>query len=135
MTWNHDITAAPRGKTVTVTRTVKGEDRQFEESQVSEVWLATKCGRVIRSYWLGQTKFSPARWAGLATTGQPIAWQDYVVPVHPNIQASGETGMVLGTGRERPLSIGLHTDGDPEARFESVSLHQVSILDDCGSGA
>lgn len=38
--------------------------------------------------------------------------------------APGETSMVLGTGRERPLSIGLHTDGDPEARFESASLHQ-----------
>lgn len=38
--------------------------------------------------------------------------------------ALGETGMVLGTGRERPLSIGLHTDGNPEARFESASLHQ-----------
>jgi hypothetical protein len=37
---------------------------------------------------------------------------------------NGETGMVLGTGKERPLSIGLHTDGDPEARFESASLHQ-----------
>lgn len=36
----------------------------------------------------------------------------------------GETGMVLGTGKERPLSIGLHTDGDPEERFESASLHQ-----------
>ena len=32
--------------------------------------------------------------------------------------------MVLGTGKERPLSIGLHTDGDPEARFETASLHQ-----------
>lgn len=40
----------------------------------------------------------------------------------------GETGMVLGTGRERPLSIGLHTDGYPEARFESASLHQGSNL-------
>lgn len=39
-------------------------------------------------------------------------------------ETAGETGMVLGTGRERPLSIGLHTDGDPEARFETASLHQ-----------
>lgn len=40
------------------------------------------------------------------------------------ISENGETGMVLGTGKERPLSIGLHTDGDPEARFDSASLHQ-----------
>lgn len=39
------------------------------------------------------------------------------------IAHNGETSMVLGTGKERPLSIGLHTDGDPEARFESASLH------------
>jgi hypothetical protein len=33
--------------------------------------------------------------------------------------------MVLGTGKERPLSVGLHTDCDPEARFESASLHHA----------
>jgi hypothetical protein len=37
----------------------------------------------------------------------------------------GETSMVLGTGKERPLSVGLHTDCDPEARFESASLHHA----------
>jgi hypothetical protein len=40
----------------------------------------------------------------------------------------GETGMVLGTGKERPLSVGLHTDSDPEARFESASLHQSNAI-------
>lgn len=38
--------------------------------------------------------------------------------------ASGETGMVPGTGRERPLSADLHIGSDLEARFESASLHQ-----------
>jgi len=37
---------------------------------------------------------------------------------------SGETGMVPGTGRERPLSADLHISGDLEARFETASLHQ-----------
>jgi hypothetical protein len=36
----------------------------------------------------------------------------------------GETGMVLGTGRERPLCVGGDAGGYPEARFETASLHQ-----------
>lgn len=40
----------------------------------------------------------------------------------PNGHA-GETGMVLGTGKERPLSAA-YPGGYPEARFETVSLHQ-----------
>ena len=40
------------------------------------------------------------------------------------LMLNGETGMVLGTGKERPLSVGCEADGDPEARFETVSLHQ-----------
>lgn len=110
MTWNTNIQEAP-------------QDRR--------VWLATKCERVSVTRWNEKR----GAWDGLATGEEPIAWQSYVVPVHPNFIAPGETGMVLGTGRERPLSIGLHTDGDPEARFETASLHQHPILDDCGSGA
>jgi uncharacterized protein (UPF0335 family) len=51
------------------------------------------------------------------------------------VAAEGETGMVLGTGRERPLSIGLHTDGDPEARFETDSLHQDQQMDRATEGS
>jgi len=59
MTWSFDITSGPLN---------------------DEVWLATKCGKVIRSYWLDKT----GRWAGLGTKEQPVAWQLYVVPAHPN---------------------------------------------------
>lgn len=52
-----------------------------------------------------------------------------------SVTAEGETGMVLGTGRERPLSIGLHTDGDPEARFETDSLHQDQQMDRATEGS
>lgn len=40
----------------------------------------------------------------------------------------GETGMVLGTGKERPLSAGCEAGGYPEARFETASLHQITRL-------
>lgn len=39
----------------------------------------------------------------------------------------GETGMVLGTGKERPLPAGCEAGSYPEARFESASLHQVQV--------
>ncbi|MDQ0320014.1 hypothetical protein QO002_002152 [Pararhizobium capsulatum DSM 1112] len=47
------------------------------------VWLATKCGKVIKSAWI-DGKGLPGRWAGLATKELPIAWQPYVVPAHPS---------------------------------------------------
>lgn len=50
-------------------------------------------------------------------------------------RAAGETGMVLGTGKERPLSVGLHTDGYPEARFETASLHQFQAKASEDNGA
>ncbi|MDM9643854.1 hypothetical protein [Rhizobium sp. S163] len=137
MTWNTNIQEAPRGKTVQITRkkrveTKEAVDTTFRttyEHQKEDVILATKCGKVIKTYWIPGEE----RWAGLANGEQPDAWMAW--PKHPNFIPAGETGMVLGTERERPLSIGLHTDGDPESRFDSASLHQHSIIDDCGSGA
>jgi hypothetical protein len=70
--WNHDITAAPL-------------DRRL--------WLATRCDKVSVTRWNEKR----GAWDGLATGEQPIAWQDYVVPVHPNLQeAANET--MGGTG-------------------------------------
>lgn len=62
MTWNTDITTAPQG---------------------APVWLASVCGKVIKSAWI-DGKGSDGRWAGLASKEQPIAWQPYVVPAHPS---------------------------------------------------
>lgn len=64
--------------------------------------------------------------AALAISGERVAATSSVENEAAEISTpiNGGTGMVLGTGKERPLSIGLHTDGDPEARFESASLHQ-----------
>lgn len=36
--------------------------------------------------------------------------------------------MVLGTGKERPLPLGCEAGRNPEARFESASLHQVLVV-------
>ncbi|MCZ7856031.1 hypothetical protein O9X81_05345 [Agrobacterium salinitolerans] len=62
MTWSTNITEAQTG---------------------DYVWLATKCGRVIQSYWIKKTKMDHARFAGLATNEAPIAWQPFIKPIHP----------------------------------------------------
>ncbi|WP_105436384.1 hypothetical protein [Neorhizobium tomejilense] len=60
MSWNHDITSAPRDR---------------------KLWLASECGAVV-----GPTTWDKKReqWAGFATRGKPpLAWQLYIVPEHP----------------------------------------------------
>lgn len=68
--WNHNLSAAP---------------------QDAPVWLASKCGKVIKSAWI-DGKGAPGRWAGLATKEQPVAWQPFVMPAHP-----GATSQPVGT--------------------------------------
>ncbi len=72
--WNQDISAAPRN---------------------SDIWLATKCGKVIKSYWID--KFGPGRWAGLGTKEQPVAWQAFVVPAHPGIDEPSPSGFFVAS--------------------------------------
>ncbi|UFS83178.1 hypothetical protein LPB79_13070 [Rhizobium sp. T136] len=90
MSWSFNIDEAPRGKTVQTKRLVTDRNsasgqslRVIEDFVPDYLWLATKCGKVIKSYWIEATKFSPARWAGLGTTEVPVAWQHFVTPEHP----------------------------------------------------
>lgn len=84
MTWNFDISTAPKGKMVATERQLKDDKVSVVEHFVPDpVWLATKCGKVLRSYWLPEAGKNPARWSGLATGEQPVAWQPFVVPAHP----------------------------------------------------
>lgn len=77
VTWNFDISAAPRGRIVQQTRKVKGEDVTGDVFQPDRVILATKCGQVTTSRYLPKED----RWEGLATGEQPLAWQLW--PEHP----------------------------------------------------
>lgn len=66
MTWNLNLSEAP-------------QDR--------DLWLASKCGKVIKAGWDKKR----GQWAGFATNGAPpIAWQPYVVPLHPHHMAPAE---------------------------------------------
>jgi hypothetical protein len=104
MTWNHDITSAPL-------------DRRL--------WLATKCEKVSVTRWNEKR----GAWDGLATGEQPIAWQEYVVPVHPNHQSDvGAIAAVKGNARLANV-----TDVEPHA--SDLITHKHVFLDDVGSGA
>lgn len=142
MTWNTNIQEAPRGRNVTVMRNTKtrnGIERvPVNEFEIDPVWLATKCGKVVRSYWIPKTDKNPGRWGGLANGELPIAWQTYVVPVHPFAAATqGEAAAPTGS-TSGPTDGGGHvTDGEtaqPVSAGEAAASSDI-LLDDCGSGA
>ncbi|MGZ2449620.1 hypothetical protein ACVIRO_002374 [Rhizobium ruizarguesonis] len=82
--WNHDMASAPIGTEKIVTRTVKGKPTAVKEYHVDAVWLATKDGKVHRSYWIPTTAKVEGRWSGFSVgSDQPVAWQPYIVPDHP----------------------------------------------------
>lgn len=88
--WNRDISQAPRGNVVSKTVTTKDGPRAYEHFDAEWIWAATRKGEVIRTHWLpadGKHR-AEGRWVNLASTEQPIAWQPYVVPVHPSLPSS-----------------------------------------------
>jgi len=83
MSWIHDITLAPRGRIAISTRTYGDKNVNHSEFVPDVLWIATKCGKVSRSYWIPEAGKNPGRWSGLATGEQPVAWQPCEVPAHP----------------------------------------------------
>ena len=86
MTWNFDMTACPIGKEVTATRLVADKNsasgktvRDFKEYQRDDVILASKCGKVIKSYWIPDEK----RFAGFQPNEEIVAWMAW--PSHPGV--------------------------------------------------
>lgn len=132
--WNFDLTQAPRDK---------------------PVWLATKCKKVLRSYYVRKTVCDPERWAGLGTKEAPIAWQPYIVPEHPFAAATqGEAAATAPTNvslpvdersGERANAGGDNVTGVENAHQISAGelvsnssapiLHKHMFLDDVGGGA
>jgi hypothetical protein len=81
MTWNFDISSAPRGKTVTIIEADKdGKIRERQEFRHDHVILASKCGRVMRSYWIPDE----SRWCMFKKGEEPVAWMHW--PDHPGVK-------------------------------------------------
>lgn len=87
MVWNHDITAAPRGRTIQTTRKVKTSDgivdRQVDEFRRDDILAVHKSGSVDRSYWIpprytqGGNLLDGGRWSGFNVGDEPVAWMPW----------------------------------------------------------
>lgn len=124
MTWNFDMTSAPRGRHVTQTRIIKGEPQQYDVFIMERVLLAHPTdGKVYATYWIEPNKFTPnGRWSGWCEGVEPLAWMPY--PIHPFHQSDvGEFAAVKGEAR---LANAAGVEPSTSGHF---------ILDDCGSGA
>lgn len=87
--WNHDLTTAPRGKTVQVKRTIRGEERTVEEFRKEYILAVHASGMVAQSYWvpprhtLSGALLEGNRWSGFNSGVDPIAWApwpEYGIP-------------------------------------------------------
>lgn len=81
MNWNAEINEMPLGGMVERSVQTKDGVRKYDEYVSENVIVASKCGKVIKSYWLPKEQ----RWAGLANGEQPIAWMRW--PDHPQVSA------------------------------------------------
>ncbi|WP_027685088.1 hypothetical protein [Rhizobium leguminosarum] len=114
MIWNQDMTSAPL-------------DRRL--------WLATKCDKVSVTRWNDKRK----AWDGLATGEEPVAWQSYVVPAHPDIQfrakASSDNG-ATGQADKVPADSVTGDASRPSRGGDTPApliVHKHFFLDDVGS--
>ncbi|NTG73264.1 hypothetical protein G6M02_07965 [Agrobacterium rhizogenes] len=149
--WNHDISQAPRGHMTTVMRNTKTKDGvvriPVEEFEPDHVWLATKCGKVVKSYWIPATEKNEGRWVGLATKEEPVAWQAYVMPIHPNHQS--DSGALVQAGvcglasvkataplsdREYVLRVGERAEAERELAAAAAATVAHLGLEDVGGG-
>jgi hypothetical protein len=97
--WNFDIASAPRGKTEETEQTRMYSNRTFETIRSIFVpdllWLASNCGKVIKSHWIPEKGMDGGRWLGMNKGEQPVAWMLFVTPEHPFANA-GEAGADVG---------------------------------------
>ena len=79
MSWSTDISAAPRGKRVKTSKMVNGKKHTSTSTEREHVWLATKDGAVILSYWIWPKDSDRGRWIMLGATDpeKPLAWYPF----------------------------------------------------------
>ena len=76
--WNFDMDAAPKGNTVTVTRTVKDREVTYDKHIPELIIAAGNGGVVTLSRWLPDE----GRWNMFTKATPPLAWQPW--PAHPD---------------------------------------------------
>lgn len=98
MTWNHDMSKAPRGKLRIQPAGGKGTRKVPERA---EIIVAGACGTVTRSHWIDGER----RWLMFTSEAPPIAWMPLPAPV----EVAGKDGaprmvVVLPKHPTRPTS-------------------------------
>lgn len=84
--WSTDIAAAPKGRKVTVKKIVGDKTHSQTRMEGEQVWLASKCGRVILSRWLWPAwDRGRGRWECLGTDEKPLAWRPFIEGEFPAI--------------------------------------------------
>lgn len=81
--WNFNMDECPKGQLSPYTKRGKGEYPHTEVGvrfEPAQVILASKCGKVTRSYWVPEED----RWCFFSTGEHPVAWMLW--PAHPGIK-------------------------------------------------
>jgi len=113
MNWSQDISTAPRGKMVPVTRTTKDGPKAGEEYRREFILAVQPDGVVAQSYWIPPRYTQTGkllegnRWSGFNLGADPIAWAPW-----PSYEA----------------------DKLDLAAAAVVDHLNIPMLDDCGSG-
>jgi hypothetical protein len=92
--WNFNISEAPLGRMESTEMFRKQPDGNIKVSTAETfapdwIWAASKCGKVLKTHWLPETDKRKGRWNSFNEGEQPVAWQHFVVPVHPHFSVKG----------------------------------------------
>jgi hypothetical protein len=87
--WNFDISEAPRGTVQEIEQTRVYSDKSVETVRELFVpnwlWLASKCGKVIKAHWIPEKGRDGGRWLGFNKGEEAVAWMPFVIPEHPHV--------------------------------------------------
>ncbi|WP_320196250.1 hypothetical protein RMR10_004515 [Agrobacterium rosae] len=128
--WSHDISAAPLFEDFVNTRMVKnsktGERRAlpFNDTRRVDLILASKCGKVIKTYWIPDE----SRFAGFQPGEEIIGWMPW--PKHPYEESPQQQGTDGGEIAEVKAKSRL-----ANATGVEPSPSEHFYLEDVGSGA
>jgi hypothetical protein len=133
MNWNHDISAAPRGKMVPYTRKGKDGPVQSEQYRKKYILAVDVHGDVYQSYWIPPRYTQSGgllegnRWSGFNPGVDPIAWAPW--PVYkfqePQRQQGTDGGEIAAVKVKDRLANAAGVELSPSEHF---------ILEDVGGG-
>lgn len=146
--WNHDISAAPRGKMVPYTRKGKDGPVQSEQYRKEYILAVDVHGDVYQSYWIPPrytqtgSLLEGNRWSGFNPGVDPIAWAPW--PVYEFKAAPDDAAVTSGNDLRKPVAAEqgqIIREGDAPRGTDRASGDAPGpdtdhlILEDVGSGA